>query len=72
MNPSAEEFVKAVNELNADNIIIIPNNSNIVLTAEQTIDLLPERTIRVLKTKTISQGYASLMVLIQLDHLMKT
>ena len=62
MNPSAEEFVKAVNELNADNIIIIPNNSNIVLTAEQTIDLLPERTIRVLKTKTISQGYASLMV----------
>ena len=62
MNPSAEEFVKAVNELNADNIIIIPNNSNIILTAEQTIDLLPERTIRVLKTKTISQGYASLMV----------
>ena len=62
MNPSAEEFVKAVNELNADNIIIIPNNSNIVLTAEQTIDLLPERTIRVLKTKTIAQGYASLMV----------
>ena len=62
MKPSAEEFVKAVNELNADNIIIIPNNSNIVVTAEQTIDLLPERTIRVLKTKTISQGYASLMV----------
>jgi DAK2 domain fusion protein YloV len=69
MNPSAEEFVKAVNELNADNIIIIPNNSNIVLTAEQTIDLLPERTIRVLKTKTIAQGYASLMVFDQTREL---
>ena len=62
MNPSAEEFVKAVESLNADEIIIIPNNSNIILTAEQTIDLMPERVIRVLKTKTIAQGYASLMV----------
>ena len=62
MNPSAEEFVKAVESLNAEEIIIIPNNSNIILTAEQTIDLLPERTIRVLKTKNIAQGYASLMV----------
>lgn len=62
MNPPTEKFVNAVESLNADEIIIIPNNSNIVLTAEQTIDLLPERTIRVLKTKNIAQGYASLMV----------
>lgn len=62
MNPSAESFVKAVESLNAEEIIIIPNNSNIILTAEQTIDLLPDRVIRVLKTKNIAQGYASLMV----------
>ena len=62
MNPSAESFVKAVESLNAEEIIIIPNNSNIILTAEQTIDLLPDRMIRVLKTKNIAQGYASLMV----------
>jgi len=62
MNPSAEEFVKAVETLNAEEIIIIPNNSNIILTAEQTIDLMPERVIRVLKTRNIAQGYASLMV----------
>ncbi len=62
MNPPTEEFVKAIESLNAEKIIIIPNNSNIILTAEQTIDLCPEQVIRVLKTKNIAQGYASLMV----------
>ncbi|MCK9236426.1 MAG: DAK2 domain-containing protein, partial [Acholeplasmataceae bacterium] len=61
MNPSTEAFVKAVEELNADNIIILPNNKNIILSAEQTIDLCEGRTIRVLKTKSIAQGYSSLM-----------
>ena len=62
MNPPTEEFVKAIEALNAEKIIIIPNNSNIILTAEQTIDLCPDQVIRVLKTKNIAQGYASLMV----------
>lgn len=62
MNPSTEDFVKAVESINAENYLIIPNNSNIILTAEQTINLLPEKTIRVLPTKNISQGYAALMV----------
>ena len=61
MNPSTEAFVKAVEELNAEHIIILPNNKNIILSAEQTLDLLQDRSIRVLKTKSIAQGYSSLM-----------
>ncbi len=61
MNPSTESFVKAVESLNAEHIIILPNNKNIILSAEQTLDLCPTRSIRVLKTKSIAQGYASLM-----------
>jgi len=61
MNPSTEAFVKAVESLNAEHIIILPNNKNIILSAEQTLDLCADRSIRVLKTKSIAQGYASLM-----------
>ncbi|AUD63309.1 hypothetical protein BK010_06790 [Tenericutes bacterium MO-XQ] len=61
MNPSTEAFVKAVEEMNADYIIILPNNKNIILSAEQTLDLCPDRSIRVLKTKSIAQGYSSMM-----------
>jgi len=61
MNPSTESFVKAVESLAAEHIIILPNNKNIILSAEQTLDLCPDRSIRVLKTKSIAQGYSSLM-----------
>ncbi len=61
MNPSTEDFVKAVESLQAENIIILPNNKNIIMSAEQTLDLCEERSIRVLRTKSIAQGYASLM-----------
>lgn len=62
MNPPTEEFIKAVKAVNAENIIILPNNSNVILSAEQTLALCEDQNIRVLKTKSIGQGYASLMV----------
>lgn len=62
MNPSTEDFLNVITNINSDNIIIIPNNKNIIMAAEQTIDLCPDKNIRVLRTKNISQGYASLMV----------
>ena len=62
MNPSTEDFVKAVEALNAENIIIIPNNSNVIMAAEQTKKLCDGANIEVLRTKTIAHGYASLMV----------
>lgn len=61
MNPSTESFVQAIESINAEHIIILPNNKNIILSAEQTLDLCPDKSIRVLKTKSIAQGYASLM-----------
>ena len=61
MNPSTEDFVKAVESLNAENIIIIPNNSNVIMAAEQTKKLCDGVNIEVLRTKTIAHGYASLM-----------
>lgn len=62
MNPPTEEFIKAVKAVNAENIIILPNNSNVILSAEQTLTLCEDENIRVLKTKSVGQGYASLMV----------
>ena len=61
MNPSTEDFVKAVETLNAENIIIIPNNSNVIMAAEQTKKLCEGANIEVLRTKTIAHGYASIM-----------
>lgn len=61
MNPSTELIVNAIKDANAESVIILPNNSNIILTAEQAMDLSENVNVRVLKTKTIAQGYASLM-----------
>lgn len=60
MNPSAEDLLAAANALPAEKIFILPNNSNIVLTAEQAADMT-EKDVTVIKTKTIPQGIAALM-----------
>ncbi|MCR5149033.1 MAG: DAK2 domain-containing protein [Eubacterium sp.] len=59
MNPSAEDFVKAFDETNADIIYVFPNNSNIILTAKQAGELYTDSDIRVIPTKTIGEGYAA-------------
>ncbi|WP_025725135.1 DAK2 domain-containing protein [Acholeplasma granularum] len=61
MNPPTEDFIKAIEAVNADNVIIFPNNSNIILTAEQAASLTENQTISVLKTKTVAQGYTALI-----------
>ncbi|KNF08753.1 Dak phosphatase [Gottschalkia purinilytica] len=60
MNPSTEDILNAVNNINAENIIILPNNSNIVLAANQAKEL-SEKNIEVLPTKTIPQGVTALL-----------
>lgn len=62
MNPSTEAFVKAINDCNADNIIIVPNNGNVILAAQQAASLITDSKIEVLPAKTIAQGYASMML----------
>ena len=61
MNPPTEEFIKAVEEVNAEKVIILPNNSNVILSAEQAVNLVENVEVRVLRTKTIAQGYSSLI-----------
>lgn len=61
MNPSTESFVEAIKAVNANNIIIIPNNSNVIMAAKQASSMVSDCNVEVLKAKTIAQGYASLM-----------
>ena len=63
MNPSTEDFISAFDSVNADTIFVYPNNSNIVLTAKQAAALYTKSDIRVIESKTIGAGYASLSML---------
>ena len=60
MNPSTEDFVKAVEELNARNIIILPNNKNILMAAQSAAEVI-EQPAAVVETRTIPQGLTSLL-----------
>ena len=62
MNPSTEDFLKAIDELNAKNIIILPNNSNIIMAANQAAQVTEESNVVVIPSKTIPQGYTALMM----------
>ena len=63
MNPSAEDFISAFDEVNADTIFVFPNNSNIILTARQAAQLYEKSDVRVIESKTVGAGYASLAML---------
>ncbi|TJX16179.1 DAK2 domain-containing protein [Tissierella creatinini] len=60
MNPSTEDFINAIEKTSGRNIIILPNNSNIILAAEQTKNI-SNRNITVLTTKNIPQGISALL-----------
>ena len=60
MNPSTKDLLQAVEAVASDKIIILPNNKNIVLTAEQ-VQSLTKKSIKVVPTKTIPQGVAALL-----------
>jgi len=63
MNPSTEDFLSAIKKCRARNVFILPNNSNIVMTASQACDVVEDETIaRVIPTKTIPQGIVSAMM----------
>ncbi|MBR7186192.1 MAG: DAK2 domain-containing protein [Clostridia bacterium] len=59
MNPSASDIANAVKKINADNVFVFPNNKNIILAAEQAKALVENRTIHVIPTKNIPQGFAA-------------
>lgn len=60
MNPSAEDFMEAFDSVNADVIYVLPNNSNIILTARQAAELFRDSDVRVIPTGSIGAGYTVL------------
>ena len=62
-NPSADDFMKAFDEVNADYIFVLPNNSNIILAANQAKEMYKDSDIRVIETKNIGEGYSALSML---------
>ncbi len=61
MNPSTEDMLNAIAKLNADNIIILPNNKNIILAANQAQSLTKDKNIFVVPTKTVPQGISAVI-----------
>ncbi|MFA9456134.1 DAK2 domain-containing protein [Halalkalibacter sp. AB-rgal2] len=60
MNPSTEDIIKAIRETNAEKIIILPNNGNIIMAAEQAAEVAEEDVI-VVPSKTVPQGLAAVL-----------
>ncbi len=61
MNPSTEDMLNAIEQVNADCVFILPNNKNIVLAANQAKDLVEDKEIVVLPTKTVPQGITAVI-----------
>ncbi|SHO50332.1 DAK2 domain-containing protein [Anaerocolumna xylanovorans] len=61
MNPSTEDLLNAIEEVNAETIFILPNNSNIILAANQAKELTQDKNIIVIPTKTVPQGITAII-----------
>ena len=61
MNPSTEDMLNAIDQVNADAIYILPNNKNIILAANQARDLVEDKNIVVIPTKTVPQGITAVI-----------
>lgn len=60
MNPSTEDILAAANKVNAENVIVLPNNSNIILAATQAKEM-SEKNLHVIPSKSIPQGIAAML-----------
>ena len=61
MNPSTEDMLNAIDQVNADTVFILPNNKNIILAANQARDLVEDKQIVVIPTKTVPQGITAMI-----------
>ena len=73
MNPSIDDFVKAITKLNPKSVIILPNNSNIIMSAKQAAEILNSKGIvtKIVPTTSIQQGILLVWASIQIVQLMK-
>ena len=61
MNPSTEDMLNAIDQVNADTIFVLPNNKNIILAANQARSLVRDKKIVVIPTKTVPQGITAVI-----------
>ena len=61
MNPSTDDMLNAIDEVNAKNVFIFPNNKNITLAANQAKSLVEEKNVIVIPTKTVPQGITAII-----------
>ena len=62
-NPPVEAFINAFESFDADHIIVLPNNSNVVLTAQQAAELYTAADVRVIPTRSVVEGYSALSMM---------
>ncbi len=61
MNPSTEDILEAIKATPAKNVLVLPNNKNIIMAAEQTIPLVTDRKVVILPTRTVPQGLSAML-----------
>ena len=61
MNPSTEDMLNAIDQVNAENVFLLPNNKNIIMAANQAKELVKEKSIHVIPSVTIPQGIAAMI-----------
>ena len=61
MNPSAEDIISAINKVPANNVFVFPNNKNIILAASQAADIVENKNVIVIPTKTIPEGISCMV-----------
>lgn len=62
-NPSTQDFIRAFEDVNADYIFVLPNNSNILLSAKQASEIYKDSDVRVIQSKSIGAGYSALSMM---------
>ena len=63
MNPSTEDMLNAIDKVNAKAVYILPNNKNIILAAQQCVDLVEDKKVVVLQAKTVPQGISAMIAM---------
>lgn len=62
-NPSTEDFIEAFDTVDADHIVVLPNNSNVVMAAKQAAEMYEKCDVRVIETKSLAEGYSALSMM---------
>ena len=62
-NPSVDDFITAFDSFDAEHIVVLPNNSNVVMTAKQASQMYSKADVRVIPTKSVVEGYSALSMM---------